>query len=142
MEGDSKMVWVKFIGFILLVILIISLVNLVLRKIFKIKNEGNGLFSFNYVNKLHLKIDLSIKVIAAIAYIICFYLLVSKGYSLNVFLVSIIIFTILDHSVQAVFEWKYSQNPKKIILTISEMSLIVIALTLTIQFDLFNSLIS
>ena len=136
------MVWLKFIGFFLFVVLIVALVNLVLRKIFKIKNEGKGLFSFNYVNKLHLKIDLSINAIAAVAYIICFYLLVSKGYSVNVFLVTVILFTILSHSVQAVFEWTYSQNPKKIILTISEMSLIVIALILTIQFDLFNSLIS
>lgn len=136
------MVWVKFIGFILVVILVISLVNSALRKIFKIKKEGKGPFPFNYINKLHRKIDISINAIAAIVYIISFFLIVSNGYSVNVFLISVILFMLLDHSVQAIFEWKYSQNPKRAILTISEMALIVVALILTIRFDLFNSLIS
>ncbi|AQU80856.1 hypothetical protein AJGP001_16855 [Planococcus faecalis] len=135
------MVWVKFVGFILIIIFVVSLVNAVLRKIFKIEKEKKAFFPFNYTNKLHRKIDISINIIAAFVYIFCFYLIVFKGYSVNIFLVSVILFTILDHSVQAIFEWKYSQNPKKAVLTISEMSLVVIAIILTIQFDLFSLLI-
>lgn len=136
------MVWLKFVGFILVVAFIISLVNAVLRKIFEIEKTREGLFPFNSVSKLHRRIDSTIHAIAAVVYIISFYLIVSKGYSVDIFLVSMILFTIMDHSVQAIFEWKYSQIPKQAILTISEMSLVVIALILTIHFDLFSILIS
>ncbi|WP_241504140.1 DUF4181 domain-containing protein [Cytobacillus horneckiae] len=39
---------------------------------------------------------------------------------------------------RALFEWKYSQNPKQSILTISEMLILITVIAIVIRLDLLN----
>lgn len=134
------MIWIKMGLAILVLLLIISLVKALLRKVFNIEKGRNSLFSYNYINQSHKKIDLAIRMISLVVYIVILYQLVFKENSIIIFLVAMILLTTTDYLVRAIFEWKYSENPKQAILTLSEMSLLVLALVLTIQFDLLSPL--
>ncbi|MDN7240959.1 DUF4181 domain-containing protein [Planococcus sp. N028] len=136
------MYWIKFVLFIIVVFLVISLVQASIRKIFNIEKEKKSLFSYSYVNKTHQNIDLAIRILSMIVYAVILHFLIFKEFSFNLFLIAMTLLTIIDHLVKALFEWKYSENPKQAILTISEMSILVIVLLITIQFDLFHLLLS
>ncbi|MBE3102613.1 MAG: DUF4181 domain-containing protein [Bacilli bacterium] len=130
----------KFGLFALILIALITGVNLFLRKIFNIEKEKKNLFSYAYINKLHKRIDWAIRIISIITNITIIMLVINRGYSINLFLISLILLTGIDYAVKAFFEWKYSPNPKQSILTISEMFLLVIALITIIQFNLLSTL--
>ena len=136
------MIWIKIGLVILVLMLIISLIKAVLRKVFYIEKVKKSLFSYDYINQSHKKIDRVIRMISFIVYIVILYLLVFKEYSVIILLATMILLTTMDYLVRAAFEWRYSENPKQAILTLSEMSVLVLALVLTIQFDLLSSLFS
>ena len=132
------MFWLT-IGLILVVLFaLISLLKYFLRKLFKIKKEKRELFSYNHINKLHQKVDWFVRAVSMLAMIVILYLMMYKEYPVTFFLIALISLTIIDYSVRAFFEWRYSDNPKQAVLTIGEMVVLATALALAIQFDLLN----
>lgn len=132
------MFWLK-LGIILLILfLLISGMKFFLRKGFNIEKEKTDFFSYNHINDLHKKVDWGVRIGSMIVSIAAIYLVIFNEYPVNLYLVLLIFLTIVDFSVKAIFEWKYSKNPKQAIMTISEMSVLVTAFILIFQFDVFN----
>ncbi len=129
------MFWVNFGLIVLIVFLSITLVKLFLRKALNIEKEKKKFFSYNHINKLHKKIDMTIRTASSITFITLLYLILYQNYSITFFLVAMVIFTGIEYVVQAFFEWKYSQNPKQSILTISEMVILIIATIVIIRLN-------
>ncbi|MDN7246405.1 DUF4181 domain-containing protein [Planococcus shenhongbingii] len=130
----------KFFLAVLLLFFFSSLVKIFLRKAFDIKKVKKEFFSYNHVNSLHGKIDWTLRIVSFVANISFVYLTFYKGLSFNLFLFGLLILLILDYSVTAFFQWKYSEDPKQSILTVSEMSILAFALGAAIWFDLLSSL--
>ncbi|AQU80722.1 DUF4181 domain-containing protein [Planococcus faecalis] len=118
---------------------VIWLVKWMLRKVFAIKKEKIDWLSYNHINKLHKKIDWGIRIATMVGMIFTIYFVLYKQYPIALYLVVWGAFTIIDYSVRAFFEWKYTDNPKQWILTMSEIVILVIAaIVATIQFDLLT----
>ncbi|WP_343800104.1 DUF4181 domain-containing protein [Bacillus carboniphilus] len=116
----------------------ITAVKFVLRKTLNIKKNEKKFFSYNHINKLHKKIDLTFRTCSLIAFIILFYYILNSEFSINYFFIALVIFTGIEYVVQAFFEWRYTDNPKHSILTLSEMVVIITTLIIIFQFDLLS----
>ncbi|WP_033543576.1 DUF4181 domain-containing protein [Planococcus sp. CAU13] len=132
------MFWLKLAIIFFVLFLLISGLNFFLRKVFKIEKEKKSIFSYNHINDLHKKVDRFVRIGFMLLSIIIMYLVIFKEFPVTLYLILLIFLTMADYLVRAIFEWKYSQNPKQAILTISEMSLFVIALIIIFHFDLLN----
>lgn len=130
------MFWIMFAFIVLIVFAINSIVKLLLRKLFKIEKEKKPFFSYNHINELHKKIDWISRITSAIVLIVTNTLIIIEGYSINLILIATTFYIVLDCTVRAFFECKYSKNPKEYILTISEGVLYLLAITIVIYFDL------
>ena len=131
------MFWIKFGLIVVLVFVCILIAKLLLRKLFKIKKVKKEFFSYNYINELHRKVDMGLKLFSTVTTI----LLLSVWFYFEEFiyliLIAVIIFAVLDYLVRAFFEWRYTQYPKQSILTLTEMFLILLAIIIVYQFKLF-----
>ena len=128
------MFWLLFVLCAVGIFILIAIVKWVLRKIFNIEKEKKKLFSYNHINALHKKVDWGIRISSSIILILLvFYSIELQEFpaipSLNV----LVVFTIIDFATKAFFEWKYSDNPKHSILTISEMIIWITAIIIVIQ---------
>lgn len=132
------MFWLKVGISIFILFSLISGVNFFLRKVFRIEKEKKSVFSYNHINDLHRKVDWSVRIGSMIVSLVILYLVIFKEFSVTLYLILLVLLILADFLVRAIFEWKYSQNPKQAILTISEMTLIIIALIVVFQFDIFN----
>jgi len=129
--------WIKFGLIVVLVFVCILIAKLLLRKLFKIEKVKKEFFSYNYINELHRKVDMGLKLFSTVTTI----LLLSVWFYFEEFiyliLIAVIIFAVLDYLVRAFFEWRYTQYPKQSILTLTEMFLILLAIIIVYQFKLF-----
>jgi len=132
------MAWLKIGLSLVMLFALLALVKFTLRKLFKIEKEKTEWFSYNHVNKTHQKVDWIVRIVSMIVLIAVSYLVIFKEYSIIFYLVPIFLLMVIDYSVRAFFEWRYSDHPKQAILTIGEMVVLAPALALTIQFDLLN----
>lgn len=133
------MIWLNFILVVLVTFALIVAVRILLRKAFNIEKVKKEFLSYNHINDLHKKIDWTIRVTTAIVLIIILYWITFRDYSENIFLIALIISNGISFMVKAFFEWRYTQNPKQSILTISEMFILVLVLIVIIQSDLLFS---
>ncbi|MEK4426452.1 DUF4181 domain-containing protein [Solibacillus sp. FSL K6-1523] len=138
------MIWGNFVFTVLIVFVLNTIVRLLLRKLFKIEKEKksilSSLFSNKPINELHRKIEWAIRITWIIAFIVTYNLVIIQGYSINLILIASFFYILLDSTVRAFFECKYSQNPKQYILTISEGILFLLTLVIVIKFDLLIEL--
>jgi hypothetical protein len=134
------MFWVKFGLIAIIVFVLISIVKLLLRKLLKIEKVKKELFSYNHINELHRKIEKGLRIFSTIALILLSYVLLFYFEDLiDLVLIAVIVFMVLDYMVRAFFEWKYTQYPKQSILTLTEMFLILIAIIIVIEFNILGS---
>lgn len=124
------MFWLKFGIITLILLLLISGMKFFLRKAFKIEKEKKAFFSYNYINELHKKVDWCVRIGSMIVFIVVIYLVIFNGFPITLYLVFLVLLTIAEYTMRAIFEWKYSENPKQAILTFSEMSVLVTAFIL------------
>lgn len=134
------MLWLTLTLSLLTVIIITFVVKMILRKLLQIEKQKKGFFSYNHINDLHRKIDWTIRIVSTIALIIIQYIIVFNGYSFNINLIGILLFALVQYITQAFFEYKYSQNKKQSILTLSEMVICAVSIITIIQMDLFSSI--
>ena len=134
------MFWIKFAFIVLIVLVLDAIVKLLLRNSLKIEKGKKPFFSYNHINELHRKIDWAIRITSAIVLIVTNTLVIIEGYSINLIIITTIFYFVLDYTVRAFFECKYSQNPKQYILTISEGVLFLLSIVIVIYFDLLIKL--
>lgn len=122
MYGIEPIFWIKLFVVIGILSLLLFVFNSLMRKYLKV--EKRKAFSYNHINEKHKKIDLVIK----ISYIIM--VLITLFYqSRNINGVSwyfelwfvILMFLTISEMVRAFMEWKYSENRKEYIFTISQL---------------------
>lgn len=114
------------------------LLKWVLRKLLNIEKPKREWFSYNHVNRLHGKVDRMIRNITTVVMLGILYMVIFQERTFIWFGVAFLLSTVVEYSVRAFFEWKYSDHPKHSILTISELVLILAFLAVVIQFDLLD----
>lgn len=135
-KRGSYVIWLNFILIVLVIFALITMVRMILRKVYGIEKEKKRSFSYNHINNLHKKIDWIIRITTAIVLIVCLFLITFQNFSINIFLIALIITLGTEYVVRAFFEWRYNENPKQSILTVSELFIVILVLFITIQFEL------
>lgn len=137
------MLWIKLGVIMIIVFALIPIVKLLLRKLLKIEKVKKEFFSFNHINDLHRKVDKGFRILSTITLIPLVYVLILyyEDYMYLV-LVAYIVLMVLDYTISAFFEWKYTEYPKQAILTLAEMAVILIAIFVVIEFELLGPLLS
>jgi hypothetical protein len=122
--------WLKLFLALAIVVFLMVVFNAIMRKWLKVENRK--FFSYNHINEKHKKIDRTIR----IAFVVI--LLIGYVYNITVepyervwffeiwFL--LFIFIMVSEIVRAMMEWRYAENRKAYILTISELFFIGILL--------------
>lgn len=140
MYGVEPFFWTKLFLILAVFVILTAAFNAILRKWLKV--EKPKLFSFNYVNDKHKKIDRRIRVL--------FIVLMIAGSSINVlflpggpyfflqpwFLLFVLIFT--AEIVRAVMERKYAENPNAHIYTLCQSAFLLVLLLLLFTTDFFG----
>lgn len=122
----------------------IFVLNAFMRRYLKIEKKKT--FSYNHVNEKHKKIDLIIR-FGGLVFVIITYFYVSSNPDLEGTIGAYVPFILLITSiiilelVRAFMEWKYAENKKAYILTISQLILILIFLVTFFLFIIRNMLI-
>ncbi|KMJ57253.1 hypothetical protein AB685_17795 [Bacillus sp. LL01] len=132
------MLWVNFVLIIVIVLVVAKIVKVSLRKLLKIEKSKKKFFSYNHINKLHVKIDWSFRIIAALTSITLAILIGNQNISMTAIVVVLVVFILADYSIRAFFEWKFSDNPKESILTVSEMFILVVSVVIVSTMNLLN----
>ncbi|WP_130807092.1 DUF4181 domain-containing protein [Senegalia massiliensis] len=130
---------IKLFFILAILLFLISIFNAVMRKYLKVKKRKP--FSCNYVNKKHKKIDY----IIIISFIIILLMTISyqnrniNGVSwyLEVWFV-MLMFLVTSETFRAFMEWKYAENSKAYILTISQLIFSLALLGILIISNFFN----
>lgn len=136
------MFWVKFSMLTLIVFVLISMVKLLLRKLLNIEKVKKEFFSFNYINDSHRKVDQALRFFSTILIILSYILSYYYENLYYLIFIAAIISLVFHCTVRAFFEWKHTEYPKQSILTLTEMFLVLIALTIIIEFQLFGPLLN
>ncbi|MFC4713455.1 DUF4181 domain-containing protein [Planococcus dechangensis] len=134
------MSWLKFILFFVIVIATIFVMKFSLRKLLKIEKREKDFLSHEHVNDQHKKIDKRVRWGWLFVGITIIYLVIFQEVPVMLYLLLYIAWMATDAFVRAYFQWKHSEQPKESVLTISEMLIWVIAVTVVIYFDVFNFL--
>lgn len=135
------MIWIKLAFFVLIVFVLNIVVKLILRKILNIEKEKKSFFSYNHINELHRKIDWAMRFTYMIVFIVINSLIIIEDYPINLILIAVFFYILLDYAIRAFFEYKYLENPKQYILTISEGVLFLLTIVIVIKFYLLDLLI-
>lgn len=111
-----------------------------MKKLLKVEREKWP--SYNHVNRLHKRIDWTIRIAFTVLLMIFFFIEVNSSAKMafwpfepwTIFLV----FLVLSESVRAYMEWKYADNPRTYILTLSVMIFILMAFLLLVWTNFFG----
>lgn len=128
------MIWIKFGLIVIIVFVCIFIVKFFLRRFFKIEKT---FFIHQPINELHRTIQIGLGIFATITLIWMNMAVIFDFKSFNYRLImAIILFAVLDYLLKAFFEWKYSDDPKHAILTMTEMCIILLAIFIVYQYQL------
>ena len=113
-----------------------------MRKILKVDREKRS--SYYHVNNVHRKIDWGLRIAFSIFIGIVFFYYGNTGKPMQLWPFKpwtvFILFLILSESVRAYMEWKYAENRRTYILTLSGMSFALLMTIIVIQTDFFGLL--
>lgn len=134
-----------YFSYVGILALLLYIFNAVMRKYLKV--EKTKLFSYNHVNEKHKKIDWTIRISFLIIIIITHYFVIRSIkentretiWYLEIWFV-MLVFIIISEMVRAFMEWKYAENRKAYIFTISQLIFILILLLIIFSTNLFNLL--
>ncbi|MFL8938660.1 DUF4181 domain-containing protein [Rossellomorea oryzaecorticis] len=95
------MFWLT-LSLIAVIVLIVNLIaKFILRKIFHIQKVKRKIFSYNYINEQHRKIDKWIRLITVITLIALSWLLIEDKEYLLLYIIGMLILFVLDYLVRA-----------------------------------------
>ncbi|MGD6834458.1 DUF4181 domain-containing protein [Sutcliffiella halmapala] len=127
----------KLLMLFLVIFLLVISVQIAVRKIFKIEKK-KSVFSYNFVNETHKKVDLSLR-FAGLIFIIAFNMYsFEHGYTFTNYMLGLLIFLITLDLGNAYFHWKYSSEPKQSILILSGTVVVIILYILLLPFGLME----
>ncbi|GAB3792870.1 hypothetical protein GCM10028868_08680 [Virgibacillus kimchii] len=66
------------------------------------------------------------------------YVINNPNISIYLIVIVVVLLSVCDYIVRAFFEWKYAEEPKQFILTITEMLLVVIATVIVVNYNLLG----
>jgi hypothetical protein len=130
----------KLVFLFCLFLIMIESIKFILRKALKIPKVKRKVFSYNHINTAHRKVDWVVRIATLIINLVITYQLIYQKFSINLFLVLMVLLLTSENFVRAFFEWRYSDHPRESIITMAE-AVIMIALVLFIaQFDVLQLL--
>ncbi|WP_226683012.1 DUF4181 domain-containing protein [Sutcliffiella horikoshii] len=132
------MFWLNMLFMFIIVFSIMYLAKWFLRKLFNIKKTKKKLFSYNHINKWHAKIDWGIRIVTVIVNFILIFLISYERISILSISLVLVLIIISDYLVRAFFEWRYTDNPKEAILTVSDMVILLVSVILVFGMNLLN----
>lgn len=132
------MIWLKFGISILIMAIIITIVKRLLRKKLKIEKVRRKPFSYNHINELHKKVDWRLRIISMMILFLSLAYIINNPANIYLFIIIVVLLGVLDYMVRAFFEWRYSEEPKQSILTITEMLLVVVATVIVVNYNLLG----
>lgn len=142
MPGIGSISFLKFLLILGIILLLMRGFEVVMRKYLKVEKRKS--FSYNHVNEQHKKIDWTIRISFVIVFTITFFALVRNSNTYNWYLdpgFLILVFLVISETTRAFMEWKYAENPKTYIFTISQLVFALILLLLlwiSISANTFN----
>jgi Domain of unknown function (DUF4181) len=128
------MFWVKFGLIAIIVFVLISTVKFFLRKIFKVEKVKRKFLSYNHINESHRKVDKWVRTFTGITLMLLAILVINYEDLTYLYLIGVITLLTVDYTIRAFFEMKYSEYPKQAILTLAEMSLMLIAILIVFHY--------
>ncbi|ANU20567.1 hypothetical protein BBI15_10235 [Planococcus plakortidis] len=132
--------WLE-IGLVILgIVILVSIVKFILSKLLKIEKEKKDFFSCDYINEQHRKIERWVRWSWMLVSIFLIYLVLYRELPVTLYLSLFIAWIATEAFVRAYFQWKYSEQPKQAVLTLSEMTVWISAVTSVVYFDVFNFL--
>lgn len=139
MSGIEPIFWIKLFVFIGIFSLLTFIFNSVVRKYLKV--EKRKIFSYNHVNEKHKKVDWIIRIsFIIILSITHFYIIRNLNGAIWYFETwfLILVFIVVSEIVRAYMEWKYAENQKAYIFTVSQLIFIVVLLLIAFFSNFFN----
>lgn len=115
--------WTEFIIIILIIILLVGIIPAVFR--YKMRADKKKWFSYNHINKLHKKIDWTLRIVYMISLIVSAIFFYTKPLLISIILA---VFVLSQISVQAFIEWKFSENRKNFKVSLIQLGLTLITL--------------
>ena len=137
MYGIGLDFWLKLVLLIIILMVLNFIFSAVMRRWLKV--EKRKFFSYNHVNKLHSRVDWSIRMTFMVFIISgAFYnvtaLPTESLWYLEAWFV-LFVFLVVSESVQAIFEWKYAINRRDYIYTLSQLSFNMIVVIVVFSTD-------
>ncbi|WP_281864782.1 DUF4181 domain-containing protein [Planomicrobium okeanokoites] len=132
--------WLKLFLLLTVCFLLITVFNAILRRWLGV--EKAKMFSHNYVNDKHKKIDWNLRIFFIVMMIVCTFiniLLIPGGSYFFLqpwFLLFVLIFT--SEIIRAVMERRYAKNPNSYIFTICQSAFLLIMVILLFATDFFG----
>lgn len=129
--------------FLIVLVLVLSIFGFVIRKFLGAKRKK--WFSYNHINERHKKLDWSVRIFFTILLLISTYYSINNNEILSYWYFEtwfiLIVFVLTSELLRAFMEWKYAENKKDFVATITEilfMTSIVFLTIITDFFGLFN----
>ncbi|MDY0236339.1 MAG: DUF4181 domain-containing protein [Gudongella sp.] len=135
----EPMFWIKLFFVLAVLSLLIFIFNTAMRKFLKV--EKRKIFSYNHVNEKHKKIDWTIRISFLIIFLITYFYQTRSSDRVIWYLETwfvILMFLVISEIVRAFMEWKYAENRKAYIFTISQLIFILALLGIGFTSNFFN----
>ena len=131
--------WIKLFILLGILALLMFIFNITMRKYFKV--EKRKTFSYNHVNEKHKKIDWTIRISFIIIMTITHFF-ITRNLNEPIWYLEIwfliLVFLVVSEMVRAFMEWKYAENKKAYIVTISQLIFVVALLGILFTSNFFN----
>ena len=132
------MFWLNIFFIVIIVSSIMYLTKRLLRKKFNIEKTQKKFYSYNHINKCHARIDWSLRILTVVVNFILIFLISYERISILSISLVLVLIIISDYLVRAFFEWRYTDNPKEAILTISDMVILLVSVILVFGMNLLS----
>ena len=138
MYGIEPMFWVKLIVVLVVFMLVLMIFNRVMRKWLKV--EKKKAFSYNYVNNKHEKIDWTLRIIFLAAILLGNFINIERNERLWYLEIWFLMFGLifLTETVRAFMEWRYAENKRDYLFTVSQLAFCTIIVTSCITTDYYG----
>lgn len=107
-----------------------------------LKVEKRKILSYNYVNNIHMKIDWVLRIVFAIILVTYLFYALNDPYKDDFFwkafpVIVSLLSIVIPELTRAFMEWKYAENRKAYVLTISQLIFDLILIGITLNFFYF-----
>ncbi|MFD1928920.1 DUF4181 domain-containing protein [Sporosarcina siberiensis] len=115
--------WIELLIILLIIILLVGIIPAIFR--YRMGAKKRKWFSYNQVNKLHKKVDLTLRIVFVI-----FFITFAILFNIHPFSTYIMIglFVLTQIGVQAYMEWRFSDNRKDFQVSLIQLTLAFVTL--------------